>query len=92
MFTNWVTYFAKVRGYHVIEVSPHFTSQDYSKGGTRVNKSLSTRTHKCPSCGLIEHRDLNAARNILAKGLGLKNTAGRAGISTLGEIDQEGLF
>jgi hypothetical protein len=24
---------------------------------------------------------------ILAKGLGLKNTAGRAGISTLGEID-----
>lgn len=92
MFTNWVNYFAKVRGVHVIEVSPHFTSQDCSKCGTRVKKSLSTRTHKCPSCGLIEHRDLNAARNILAKGLGLKNTAGRAGISTLGEIDQEGLF
>jgi putative transposase len=87
MFTNWVNYFAKVRGVHVIEVSPHFTSQDCSKCGTRVKKSLSTRTHKCPSCGLIEHRDLNAARNILAKGLGLKNTAGRAGISTLGEID-----
>jgi putative transposase len=87
MFTNWVNYFAKVRGVHVIEVSPHFTSQDCSKCGTRVNNSLSTRTHKCQSCGLIEHRDLNAARNILAKGLGLKNTAGRAGISTLGEID-----
>jgi putative transposase len=92
MFTNWVNYFAKVRGVHVREVSPHFTSQDCSKCGARVKKSLSTRTHKCPSCGLIEHRDLNAARNILAKGLGLKNTAGRAGISTLGEIDQEGLF
>jgi putative transposase len=92
MFTNWVNYFAKVRGVHVIEVSPHFTSQDCSKCGARVKKSLSTRTHKCPSCGLIEHRDLNAARNILAKGLGLKNTAGRAGISTLGEMDQEGLF
>ncbi len=87
MFANWVNYFAKVRGVHVIEVSPHFTSQDCSKCGTRVKKSLSTRTHKCPSCGLIEHRDLNAARNILAKGLGLKNTAGRAGISTLGESD-----
>ena len=87
MFTNWVNYFAKVRGVHVIEVSPHFTSQDCSKCGARVKKSLSTRTHKCPSCGLIEHRDLNAARNILAKGLGLKNTAGRAAISTLGEID-----
>lgn len=87
MFTNWVNYFAKVRGVHVIELPPHFTSQECSKCGTRVKKSLSTRTHKCPSCGLIEHRDLNAARNILAKGLGLKNTAGRAGISTLGEID-----
>jgi putative transposase len=87
MFTHWVNYFAKVRGVHVIEVSPHFTSQDCSKCRTRVKKSLSTRTHKCQSCGLIEHRDLNAARNILAKGLGLKNTAGRAGISTLGEID-----
>lgn len=87
MFTSCVNCFAKVRGVHVIEVSPHFTSQDCSKCGTRVKKSLSTRTHKCPSCGLIEHRDLNAARNILAKGLGLKNTAGRAGISTLGEID-----
>ena len=87
MFANWVNYFAKVRRVHVIEVSPHFTSQDCSKCGTRVKKSLSTRTHKCPSCGLIEHRDLNAERNILAKGLGLKNTPGRAGISTLGEID-----
>ena len=87
MFTNWANYFAKVRGVHVIEVSPHFTSQDCSKCGTTVKKSLSTRTYKCPSCGLIEHRDLNAARNILAKGLGLKNTAGRAAISTLGEID-----
>jgi len=87
MFTNWANYFAKVRGVHVIEVSPHFTSQDCSKCGTTVKKSLSTRTYKCPSCGLIEHRDLNAAQNILAKGLGLKNTAGRAAISTLGEID-----
>ena len=31
MFANWVNYFAKVRGVHVIEVSPHFTSQDCSK-------------------------------------------------------------
>jgi transposase len=36
---------------------------------------------------LIEHRDLNAARNILAKGLGLKNTVGHTGISTLEEIE-----
>jgi len=87
MFTGWVDYFAKIRGVHVVAVSPHFTSQDCSRCGTRVKKSLSTRTHKCPSCGLVEHRDLNAARNILAKGLGIKNTAGQAGISTLEEIE-----
>lgn len=86
MFTGWVDYFAKIRGVHVVAVSPHFTSQDCSRCGTRVKKSLSTRTHKCPSCGLVEHRDLNAARNILAKGLGLKNTVGHTGISTLEEI------
>jgi putative transposase len=87
MFTNWVDYFAKIRGVHVMAVSPHFTSQDCSRCGTRVKKSLSTRTHKCPSCGLIEHRDLNAARNILAKGLGIKNTVGHTEISTLEEIE-----
>ena len=85
MFTGWVDYFAKIRGVHVVAVAPHFTSQDCSRCGTRVKKSLSTRTHKCPDCGLIEHRDLNAAKNILAKGLGT-NTVGHTGISTLEEI------
>ena len=85
MFTDWVDYFAKIRGVHVFAVSPHFTSQDCHQCGTRVQKSLSTRTHKCPNCGLVEHRDLNAAKNILARGLGLKNTVGHTGISTLEE-------
>ncbi len=70
-----------------MSVPPHFTSQDCSGCGERVKKSLSTRTHKCPSCGLIEHRDLNAAKNILAKGLGLKSTAGHAESQKLGETD-----
>jgi putative transposase len=87
MFTNWVDYFAKMRGVHVIAVAPHFTSQDCSGCGERVKKSLSTRTHKCPSCGLIEHRDLNAAKNILAKGLGLKSTVGHTETQKLGETD-----
>ena len=85
MFTDWVDYFAKIRGVHVFVVAPHFTSQDCHQCGTRVQKSLSTRTHKCPNCGLVEHRDLNAAKNILARGLGLKNTVGHTGISTLEE-------
>jgi len=96
MFTMWVDYFAKIHGVHVMSVAPHFTppsppraggKQDCSVCGERVKKSLSTRTHKCPNCGLIEHRDLNAAKNILAKGLGLKSTAGHAENKKLGETD-----
>jgi len=90
MFTNWVDYFAKIRGVHVVAVAPHFTSQDCSKCGTRVKKSLSTRTHKCPDCGLVEHRDLNAAKNILSKGLGSKSTVGHTETQTLEEIAAPG--
>jgi putative transposase len=34
----------------------------------RVAKSLSVRTHVCPSCGLVLDRDLNAALNIRRTG------------------------
>jgi putative transposase len=38
-----------------------------------VNKSLSTRTHKCPHCGYLDDRDTNAAINILmVRFVGLK--------------------
>ena len=91
MFTNWVDYFAKIRGVHVVAVAPHFTSQDCSNCGTRVKKSLSTRTHKCPDCGLVEHRDLNAAKNILAKGLGLTLRLRSAQASTVGHTETQTL-
>ena len=53
----------------------------------RVHKSLNTRTHKCPDFGLIQQRDLNAAKNILARGLGLKSTVGYTETPTLAETD-----
>lgn len=87
-FTTWVNYFAKVYGVTVIAVPPHFTTQDCSVCGTRVEKTLSTRTHNCPNCKTSICRDENAARNILAKGfemLGeyLKDTVGHTGIGTI---------
>jgi putative transposase len=60
---------AACAGRRVIAVPPHDTSQDCSGCGTRVPKSLSVRTHVCPSCGLVLDRDENAARNILAAGI-----------------------
>jgi putative transposase len=56
-------------GRRVIAVPPANTSQDCSGCGTRVSKSLSVRTHVCPSCGLVLDRDENAARNIQAAGI-----------------------
>jgi hypothetical protein len=38
---------------------------DGRRCGQRVAKSLSLRTHVCPSCGLVLNRDANAARNML---------------------------
>ena len=62
-------YKAERRGGRVIVVEPSGTSQVCSGCGETVRKGLSARTHICPYCGLSLDRDLNAARNILARGL-----------------------
>ena len=53
----------------VVLVEPRGTSQECSGCHEIVEKSLSVRIHLCPHCGLILDRDVNAARNILARGL-----------------------
>lgn len=58
---------AKTAGREVVLVAPHYTSIDCSRCKAEVKKTLSTRTHRCTSCGLVLDRDENAARNILAK-------------------------
>ena len=55
-------------GKRVEAIPPAYTSQDCSGCGERVPKSLSIRTHVCPSCGLVLDRDENAAINILRAG------------------------
>jgi putative transposase len=75
-YIAWVNYYGALHVIPVIKVVPHYTSQDCSRCGTRVKKSLSVRTHICPNCGLIMDRDENAARNILAKAL---STVGHTG-------------
>jgi putative transposase len=67
-FRTILTSKAAYAGKWVVAVSPAFTSQDCSGCGERVPKSLSVRTHICPSCGLVLDRDENAALNILRAG------------------------
>jgi putative transposase len=67
-FRTILTSKAAYAGKWVVAVPPAFTSQDCSGCGERVPKSLSVRTHVCPSCGLVVGRDENAALNILREG------------------------
>jgi len=69
-------YKAIEQGKQVVPVPSHNTSQMCSNCGEIVKKSLSVRTHRCPSCGFAANRDLNAALNIL--GIGLDTLAAQA--------------
>ena len=68
-FLSWVKSYGVMHAIPIIAVAPQYTSQDCSGCGERVKKTLSTRTHVCPACGLVLDRDENAAVNILAKAL-----------------------
>lgn len=68
-FVRDTRYKAESAGRSVLLVNPRGTTQQCSGCGERVPKDLRVRVHVCPSCGLTLDRDLNAARNILARGL-----------------------
>jgi putative transposase len=82
---SWSTFLAILEdkaaraGHQVIRVPARFTSQRCRRCGEYVQKSLSVRTHLCPSCGLVEDRDVNAAKNILRAGAPPSGT-GAAGL------------
>src|SRR5262245_50337675 len=64
-FVRITTDKAACAGRRVAHVDPRYTSQDCSRCGQRVPKSLSQRVHQCPTCQLVMDRDHNAAINIL---------------------------
>lgn len=78
-FRVWVEYFAKVFNRVTVAVNPQYSSQECSRCGQIVKKTLSTRTHVF-QCGCVMDRDENAARIILSRGLG---TVGHIGTSAL---------
>jgi putative transposase len=68
-FLQWVKYYAAIHAIPIMAVEPAFTTQNCSQCGTVVKKSLSVRTHICPSCGIVLDRDHNAALNIVQTAL-----------------------
>jgi len=66
-----IEYKARWEGLPVIYVPPQGTSVNCSICGSRMNpcKPEENRQLKCLSCGFTVDRDVNAARNILARGM-----------------------
>jgi putative transposase len=81
-FRSWLEYFGHKYGKVTVAVPPHYTSQECSNCGQIVQKTLSERTHIC-ACGYVADRDVNAAENILKRGLA---TAGHAGTYAWGDL------
>ena len=97
-FRRWLEQFGQKMGKVTVAVPPHYTSQLCSNCKVIVQKSLSTRTHKC-QCGCELDRDLNAAINILKRGIAtvghtgswtdnVLNAWGESTSTSVGEIQQ----
>ncbi len=69
LFTSMLAYKAEGAGTKIMFVNANNTTQECSKCNAIVRKSLSQRVHACSNCGLEMDRDLNAALNVLKKGL-----------------------
>ena len=69
-FVSMLDYKAEKAGGNLIRVDPRNTSQECSRCHNLVPKSLAVRTHKCPFCGLVIHRDYNGSLNIRRAGIG----------------------
>ena len=67
LFFGILTYKAESAGKTVIKVDPKNTSQICCNCGNTVPKRLNERWHNCPYCGYSDHRDVNAAKNILQR-------------------------
>ena len=71
-FVTLLTYKANWYGRKVIKIpSTYPSSQLCSKCGYKnsITKDLAIRKWVCPKCGTVHDRDINAARNILSKGI-----------------------
>lgn len=91
-FLSMVAYKAAKAGGHFVTVDPRNTSQRCSGCGELVPKTLATRTHHCPHCGLVIDRDWNASLNIVAAvvGRGEPNVTD-CGVRARGNLNLKGI-
>lgn len=69
-FLSFVEYKAMHNGKVFTKIEPQYTSKTCCKCGTiKENLTLKDRVFTCDNCGYVEHRDINASKNILYRGL-----------------------
>lgn len=68
-FIDLLQYKGKLYGAHVVLVDPAGTTKECNQCGVKTHKPIWIREHSCPACGHEEDRDLNAAKNVLSRGL-----------------------
>lgn len=66
---DFIKYKAAIYGVRVIEEDPRHTSQMCSRCGHTERGNRNKQAFKCKACGFEIHADLNAARNLSAKGV-----------------------
>jgi putative transposase len=67
---QFIAYKAALAGIPVVYVNPAYTSQTCSQCRHTSKKNRPDQaTFRCTSCGFAEHADVNAARNIAARGV-----------------------
>ncbi|EDP7102946.1 IS200/IS605 family element transposase accessory protein TnpB [Campylobacter jejuni] len=68
--SQYLEYKAKHNGKFFIKVNPQYTSKTCSVyGNIKKNLMFKDRVYLCEKCGNTLHRDINAANNILKRGL-----------------------
>jgi putative transposase len=70
-FFRMLTYKSAWYGKTFIKVPASYTSQTCNDCGCIKKLTLKDREWVCPNCGVLHDRDINAAKNILARGIDL---------------------
>lgn len=83
-FKRQLGYKLEWKGGVLVEVDPKYTSQTCSVCGHVDAKSREKQTFFCTSCCYLCHADVNAAKNILARGLSSGHTTGTAPVAARG--------
>lgn len=68
-FRRLLKYKCDREGTHYVPVEPRGTTKECANCGVATDKPLWVREHSCPACGFATDRDLNAAYNILSRGI-----------------------